>query len=262
MMTEQPSIADQIHLDGKVAIVTGAAKGIGFEIAQRLAAARATVVICDLQQDELDHAVSQSPKPLHTHVTNVTNQDQCETLIATTVQKFGRLDIIVNNAGTTAPVRPTLQQLDSDWQRVIDVNVRGTLLMSKAAGSIFIGQRSGKIINIGSLAGLAPLPASNDYGVSKAAIAMLTKTLAAEWGRFGITVNCVAPGFIDAPMLEVMLKTTRMSADSYLKRIPLRRFGQAQEVANTVLFLASDLSSYITGTTIPVDGGWLSNWGP
>jgi NAD(P)-dependent dehydrogenase (short-subunit alcohol dehydrogenase family) len=171
---------------------------------------------------------------------------------------MGSLDILVNNAGVLEPLAPTMDQKLDDWQRVIDVNLRSVYLMSRAFGRHVLGRfGQGAIVNITYIAGLEGFAASNAYGVSKAGVMHMTKTMAVEWARRGVRVNCVAPGFIDTPMAHALFDQSGQR-DRLVRRIPMRRLGDGDEIANTVAFLVSEGASYITGATIPVDGGWVA----
>lgn len=250
-----------VDLAGQTALVTGAGRGIGFAIAEVLREAGARVIVNDRRQADAERAAAKLGTDCLAIAGNVADEDECAAMLARAVELAGNLHILVNNAGVASPVRRTTQQILEEWQKVIDVNVRGTFLMSRAAAQIFCTARRGCIVNIGSVAGLGAIPASNDYSVSKAAIAMMTRTMATDLGRFGIRVNCVAPGFCDAPMLHELLNGDTSAAEASRRRIPLGRFGDPTEIAHTVAFLCSDLARYMTGSVIPVDGGWLANGG-
>jgi NAD(P)-dependent dehydrogenase (short-subunit alcohol dehydrogenase family) len=248
---------------GRRALVTGAARGIGFAIAERLLRAGAQVAVNDIDTDAVERAVAALGAGAVGIAADVTDQTAVQMLIHQAVERLGGLDFIVNNAGLDAPLLRSVEQDLATWQRVLDVNLRGTFLVAQTGGRHLLAQQRGSIVNIASVAGLAPMPASNAYGVSKAAVAMLTQTLAAEWARHGVRVNCVAPGFIEAPMLESLFSSSPAgNEDGCLRRIPQRRFGRAAEVAEVVTFLLSDAASYVCGAIVPVDGGWLTNAGP
>lgn len=252
----------EISLRDQVALVTGGATGIGKTVAQQLLRCGARVIINDVNEDLLTETSDRLGQDVKTVVADVSQEADVINLVKQAQSYWDRLDIVVNNAAVTAPICPTLKQTLPDWQQVIDVNLRGTYLVSREAGRVLTKQRSGAIINVASLAGIASMPASNDYGVSKAGVVMMTRTLAGEWGRYGVRVNAVAPGFTEAPMLDRMLSTTSIKAEDYLRRIPMGRFAKAKEIAQLVSFLCSSMADYITGTVIPVDGGWSVNAGP
>lgn len=250
-----------IDLSGRVALVTGAGRGIGFAIASVLRDCGARLVLNDRSSDSLSDAAGKLGAHSIVLPGDVSDETFCDSVPRLCVESAGRLDILINNAGVAAPVRRTVNQSLSEWQKVIDVNVRGTFLMSRAAARHFSSVRSGCIVNIASVAGIGPIPASNDYSVSKAAVAMMTRTMAADLGRFGIRINCVAPGFCDAPMLHELLNGDSVAEDASRRRIPLGRFGEPEEIGHAVAFLCSDLARYMTGAIVPVDGGWLANGG-
>lgn len=244
-----------LDLSGKVALVTGAARGIGEGIASVLARAGARVALNDL-----DHTVSRTAEriPGAIGITgNVSEVDDAAHIVESVLDSFGRFDILVNNAGISGPRGGLKRTGLSDWQHVFDVNLRGTFLMSRAAAPLMAGQNAGRIINIASITGLVGFPGSHAYGVSKAAVVMLTQTMSIELARSGVTVNAIAPGIIQAPMLDAVSEQGRRDAD--LKaRIPLGHFGLPEDIGRAVAFLASPLARYITGVTLPVDGGWVA----
>ena len=249
-------------LTGHKALVTGAAGGIGLAIARRLAALGALVVAADLDGDRLTRAVADgAPMAPRALAGDISTESGADRLVDCAVDEFGWLDILVNNAGVSEPLASTVDQDLGDWQRVIDVNLRGTYLMSRAFGRHVLGRAGrGAIVNISSIAGIEGYPASNAYGVSKAGIAYMTQSMATEWARRGVRVNCVAPGYIDAPMAHALFNEG-VKREQLEKRVPMRRLGEAGEVAEAVAFLASDAASYITGVVLPVDGGWCSYGG-
>jgi NAD(P)-dependent dehydrogenase (short-subunit alcohol dehydrogenase family) len=246
-----------IDLSGRTALVTGAARGIGFGIAEMLARAGARVAVNDISLDDATSAAARIGPSALAIAGDVSSETDADAIIAA-ANAQGDLDILVNNAGVSEPLAGIRRQQVEDWQRVIDVNLRGTYLMCRALARARTG-RPGAIVNIASVAGLAGFPASHGYGVSKAAIVMLTKTLACEFARYHVRVNAVAPGVIDAPMLAE-ISSTPASHAALLQRVPMGRLGGTHEIGATVAFLCSDAASYITGAIVPVDGGWLA-WG-
>ena len=248
--------------DGRVALVTGSATGLGLAIARRLQQGGARVVLNDVNEGALAATAAALGATTLALRADIAQESEANELVESVLARCGRLDLAVNNAAVNAPPMPTLEQTLADWQRTMDVNLRGTFLVARAAGRHMVARRAGCIVNVSSLAAIRAFPASNDYGVSKAAVAMLTQTLAAEWGRHGVRVNAVAPGFTDAPMLARMFAASPRPPEDYLRRIPLRRLGRAEEIAELVAFLGSERASYITGAVIPIDGGWSANGGP
>lgn len=246
-----------IDLGGRIALVTGAGSGIGLAIASILTSVGARVAVNDIDSDAAVKTAGEIGGGAFAVSGNVADEAQVEAMLSRTVGTVGQIDVLVNNASIAEKITSIRSQQVDDWQRVIDVNLRGTYLMSRAAARVMIPQRSGVIINVASIAGLTSFPSSHAYGVSKAAVVMMTKTLATELARHAIRVNAVAPGVIDAPMLEQMSGTGDRLPKT-VARVPLGRLGTSADVGRAVAFLASDAASYITGAVLPVDGGWLA----
>ena len=243
----------------KTILITGAARGIGLATAKLMLSRGWQVAMLDRDVDELAIA-SEGLAGAVPFICDVSIAEQVEATIPAILQKFGQLDAVVNNAGVPAPVVGTRRQNADTWQRVMDVNLRGVFLVSQAASKIL--GRDGGIVNIASAAGICPQTASNDYGVSKAGVIMMTRTMACDLARYGIRVNAVAPGFIVAPMSQDMLDD--MGAERievFRRRAPMGRFGTPEDIGNAVLFLLSDRSSFVTGAVLPVDGGWTAYGG-
>jgi 3-oxoacyl-[acyl-carrier protein] reductase len=240
-----------MDLAEKVAVITGAAKGIGAAAADLISEKGAAVIIADIQlekaQEFAEKLLSKGRRAYAVHV-DISKEESVEHLISTAVHVFGKLDILVNNAGiiSTSPISDLSIE---DWDQVIDVNLRGTFLCSKAAVTEMIKNRQGKIINIASMAGqIGGLKVSPDYTASKAGIIGIAKSFARYGAPYGINVNAVAPGFIETEM-------TKGRDDP--SSVPLGRLGTPEDVAKVVYFLASSMSDYITGATIDVNGGLL-----
>lgn len=251
------------RLEGKAALVTGAAGGIGLAIARRLAADGARVAIADRDAARLQAAIAELPAGAVALVADISSEAGVDAMMADAVARLDRIDILVNNAGIPEPIARTVDQKLADWERVIDINLRGTYLACRAFGRHVLPRRAGGVVvNIGSVAGLGGIPGSNAYGVSKAAIPQLTRNLACEWAARGVRVNCVAPGYIDAPMAHEMFANVHVDRGRIEQRLPMQRLGQADEIAAAVSFLVSSEASYITGVTLPVDGGWCAYGGP
>lgn len=244
-----------MELENKVAIVTGAARGIGRTIAQKLSQKGAAVLICDLVEDVLTTAEelrSEGANVLPLQV-DVTDSEAVKSMVQTAIDELGRVDILVNNAGI---VRDSLlvRMKESDWDLVIAVNLKGTFNCTKAVARPMMKQRAGKIVNISSVMGIMGNVGQANYSASKAGIIGLTKSAAKELGRRGINVNAVAPGFIMSRMTESLPEAEKKKA---LSAIPLGIMGTQEDVADAVVFLVSDAARYITGQVIQVDGGMV-----
>jgi len=251
------NVKDLFDLAGQTAIVTGGSRGIGKEMAEGLAEAGANLVLCARRAEWLDETVDEFSKrrfAVEGVVCDVSKPEQVQAVIDKTVRRFGKVDILVNNAGVSWGAMPEDMTLDQ-WQKVIDVNLTGCFLFAQAAGREMLKQNSGSIINIASIAGMtssANGPFYAGYAASKAGLIGLTRELAASWGRRGIRVNAIAPGFFHSRLADAVI-------DIYERQIQennvIPRIGSEGELKGVAVFLASDASSYITGQTIVVDGG-------
>jgi len=240
-----------MNFKDKVVLVTGSARGIGRRIAERFAEAGARVVISDLDQTTVEEVARTIGGGAVGIRANVTQAEEVAALVDKTVNDLGRIDIVVNNAGIT---RDTLmmRMSEADWDMVLDINLKGAFLVTKSAGRVMMKQRSGRIVNISSVVGLTGNAGQANYSASKAGLIGLTKSAAKELAPRGITVNAVAPGFIETEMTAAMPESAR---EAFLARVLISRAGQADDVASAVMFLASDEASYITGQVLTVDGG-------
>ena len=248
------------RLEGRSALVTGAARGLGRAIALALADAGADIVLGLREQGTAD-ALEREIQGMGRHVLSVPmdvrDLAQIGPAVDAAVDRFGRLDILVNNAGL-GPSNLAEDVTEADFDLTMDVNVKGSFFASQAAGRVMIRQGGGRIINLSSQAGFVALPTEAIYCASKAAVAHLTKCLAVEWGRYGITVNAVAPTFIRTDGTAEALSDPAFEADVVERIAALHRIGQPMDVAGAVVFLASPAASLITGTTTLIDGGWTA----
>jgi 3-oxoacyl-[acyl-carrier protein] reductase len=246
-----------IDLKGKVAVVTGAARGIGKAIAEKLAEAGATIVVSDIIVEAGQETAKELSEKYGVEAifaeANVTLAEDNKRLVDTAVEKFGSIDIMVNNAGVTKDGL-FARMKEKDFELVLDINLKGAYLGSQAAYLKMMKQRSGTIINMASVIGLVGNLGQANYAASKAGLIGMTKSIAAEAAKRGVRCNAVAPGYIKSDMTDLLKEEVR---DEIIKKVPMDRMGSVEDVANAVLFLASDLSTYITGKTITVDGGMV-----
>lgn len=240
-----------MDFNGKVALITGGARGIGKAIATRLSEEGASIAICDIVLEEAQRAASELKTKAIGLRADVSNSSDVAKLFEDVIKEFGRLDILVNNAGITRDAL-LLRMKEEDWDSVIDINLKSVFLCSKEAVKIMSKQRYGRIVNIASVVAFMGNPGQANYSASKAGIVGLTKTIAREYASRSITVNAVAPGFITTPMTDALPENVKAEM---LKSIPIGRFGSPLEVADAVCFLASEGAGYITGQVIHVNGG-------
>ena len=250
----------RFDLTGQVALVTGAARGLGRAISLALANAGCDVALGlrDINaHGDLPAAIESLGRAALPLQMDMTDLAQISKAVDESVARFGRLDILVNNAGI-APGNLAEDVREDDFDQTIAINLKGTFFASQAAGRVMIGRRYGRIINMSSQAGFAALPTESVYCMTKAGIAHLTKCLAVEWGKYNINVNAVAPTFIHTPGTEEALADPAFEADVVERIAALHRIGEPMEVAGAVVFLASPAASLITGHTLLIDGGWTA----
>jgi len=255
-------VSDRFSLDGRVAIITGGGTGIGKSMAIEFARAGADVAIASRKLEHLEPVakeVEKLGKRTFAMAVDVRQEDQVQALVERAVKEFGRLDIMVNNAGASFRAKPEDISING-WNTVVQINLNGVFLGSKWAVKHMIPQGGGVIINIASIAGVYGATMMSHYGASKAAVMNLTKAHAVAWAKHGIRVNCIAPGPVETEgYIEVLTKMDKAAADKAYKavasRVALQRWGKVQEIAYPAVFLASDAASFITGETIVIDGG-------
>jgi NAD(P)-dependent dehydrogenase (short-subunit alcohol dehydrogenase family) len=253
------SKAYDFRLDGKVAIITGASRGIGQAIAEAYAAQGAIVVLASRKQDELDkvaNAIRAAGGQALAVAAHTGEQASIAALLAQALETYGGVDILVNNAGTNPHFGGILTAEESHWQKILDVNLVGYFRMVKACLGSMRARGSGKIINMASVAGLRPLPGMGVYGVSKAGVLMLTQVLAAELASDNIQVNAIAPGFVKTKFSSVLWQTPEIY-EAVMRAIPQARMAEAGELAGIALYLASPASAFTTGSVFVIDGGQL-----
>jgi NAD(P)-dependent dehydrogenase (short-subunit alcohol dehydrogenase family) len=246
-------------LDGKVALVTGASRGIGAAAARALADAGCDVVLASRDKVALEKVAGQierSGRRAVVHPIDLQRVDAIPALFEHVVQAFGRLDVLLNNAGTNVR-RPAVEFGEADWDTVINLNLRAAFFCAQAAGRIMVPRRSGKVVNVASIASRVGLPTGAIYAAAKGGLAAFTRTLAVEWAPHNVQVNAIGPGYIRTALTEPLFASAEW-VERVTRRIPTARTGEVADLIGTILFLASPASDYVTGQTIYVDGGWTA----
>ncbi|MFH1462487.1 MAG: SDR family NAD(P)-dependent oxidoreductase [bacterium] len=251
-----------LDLTGKVAVVTGARRGMGKSHALLLAKAGAKVVVSDVSEEECQAVVEKIEKNKGEALAvkcDVTKKQEVDNMIRLVLEKWGRIDILVNNAGIVE-FKPFLDLTEEEWDRTLDINLKGYFLCAQAAAREMAKQKEGVIVNVasvemGQVGG--GMPGIVHYCASKGGVVAMTEALAVEFAPFNIRVNAIAPGAIDTPMAEATKQDPKV-LEGVLAKVPMKRMGRPEEVSNLILFLASDASSYMTGSTVVIDGGWLA----
>jgi NAD(P)-dependent dehydrogenase (short-subunit alcohol dehydrogenase family) len=256
----QKSVLELFRLDGRVALVTGGARGLGQTMASALAQAGADIAIagrtlapCEQTSTEISSATGRRCRGFSADVTIAAD---VERLVSEVEREFGRIDILVNNAGNN--IRGAVDQLtEADWDSVIDTNLKGPFLCSRVIGPRMVRQGWGRIINLGSILAVVALPGRAPYASAKAGVLNLGRVLALEWAGTGVTVNTICPGPFATDMNRALLEDP-VKYQEFIKLIPMGRWGELEELAGATVFLASDASSFVTGTALFIDGGWTA----
>ena len=254
------SVLDSFRIDGKVALVTGGARGLGRTMATALAQAGATIAIAARTLPSCQEAAAgisaETGREAKAFAVDVTSAGDVDRLVAAVEAELGPIDILVNNAGTN--IRGPVEQFsEADWDTVVDTNLKGPFLCARAIGPRMVRRGWGRVVNMGSVLGAIALPGRAPYCSSKAGIINLTRVLALEWAGTGVTANAICPGAfgteLNRPLLDDPVKYKQ-----FVSRIPMGRWGEVEEVSGAVVFLASNASSYVTGSALFVDGGWAA----
>ena len=250
----------EFDLSGKVAVVTGAARGLGLHFALGLAKYGADLVVCDILARELEDAKDEIEKLGHRVLiqhTDVTNLGQIDGMVEETMKTFGHIDILVNNAAVNNPQRAE-DVTEEAWDKIMEVNLKGVFFTAQRVGRVMIQQKKGKIINVASQAGIVGVPGRSAYGSSKGGVITLTKVLAIEWAKHNINVNVIAPTFTETPLSRPHLADEDFRKH-VLDNIPLGRIAQPRDLVGGVIYLASESSNMVTGHVLLVDGGWTAH---
>lgn len=251
---------DMFSLHKKIAIVTGASRGIGRAIAIGFARAGADLILVSRKKADLEHVakeISELGKKAFPIVADIGVPEDIRMAVKRTLEHFPRIDILVNNAGISPVLKRAEEMSLYEWETILKVNLTGTFLFCQEVGKVMIQQGGGKIINMVSVGAIVGFPRQAGYCASKGGILQLTKVLALDWARFNIQVNAIGPAYIETELTQGM-RESKVISENLLRRTPMGRFGKPEEIVGAALYLASDASSYITGQTIFVDGGWLS----
>jgi NAD(P)-dependent dehydrogenase (short-subunit alcohol dehydrogenase family) len=250
-----------MRLQDKVGVITGAGSGIGKATALACAREGAHVVVFDLNREAAETTARELTGIGRRALAvggDVTSEADIDRLTEAAMREFGRIDLLVNNAGVADQIVPTLEQSVQTWERVMDIHLKGMYLCCRRAGREMVRQMEGRIVSISSVAGMVGFPMRTAYGPAKAGIAHLTRVLAVEWAKYNVRVNAIAPGYVRTPLVARVIDDGKLDEKHIVDRTPLGRLARPEEIAAAAVFLLSDEASYITGVTLPVDGGYLA----
>jgi NAD(P)-dependent dehydrogenase (short-subunit alcohol dehydrogenase family) len=242
----------------QVALVTGGAQGIGLATARCLARKSYRVVIADLQLDRAQESAKELGEGHLALHCDVSSEADVREIMSRIVAAFDRLDVVVNNAGVGSPHIPTLEQTVESFERILQIHLTGAFLVSREALKLMAPRGEGAIVNVSSIAGVTGLPRRNAYGAAKAGVASMTRSMACEFGRFGVRVNAVAPGFVATALVRKLESDGFIDLRRLATRVPMGRLGQPEEIAEAIAFLCSKEASYVNGSILIVDGGWTA----
>jgi NAD(P)-dependent dehydrogenase (short-subunit alcohol dehydrogenase family) len=247
-------------LEGRRVLITGAGSGIGLAAAAAFIGFGAQVFLMDRDGVAVVKAAA-ATGAAGSFAGDVTSEGDCAAAVTSASEALGGLDGLFHAAGVGDKIATAVDLDIEEWQRIVDINLRGTFLIAREAGRHFVAQKRGAVVTVGSVLGIGGIPRRNAYGPAKAAVIMLTRNLACEWAAAGVRINCIAPGYIRTPMVETLVAAGRFDLARIEARTPAGRLGSAAEVADAAAFLLSDLARYVTGATLPVDGGWTAYGG-
>ncbi len=240
----------------RTTLITGGASGIGWAMARRFAAGGDRVAIADL---DAAAAAARAAELGAGHLglgCDMAEEGQVVAMVAAVLDATGRVDVLVNNAGIADSHEPSTQQSGGHFSRLMDIHLKGSFVAARECGRAMLGAGGGAIVNISSITALSGFPMRNAYGAAKAGLISLTRSLAAEWGRRGVRVNAIAPGYVRTPLVMALEAEGKVDTRALVARTPLGRLGRPEEIAEVAWFLCSDAASFVTGTVLPVDGGW------
>ncbi len=245
-----------LDFSGKGVLVTGGASGIGRVTAELFAERGATVAVTDIDDDKVKEVARELGNQHLAVFADVSSENSVSEMFSEVKSGLGNIDVLINCAGVSDSFAATVDQSVEHWQRIIDINLTGTYITCRAVAPDMLMRRQGAIVNISSIAGLVGLPFRNAYTASKHGVAGVTKSLAGEWGKFGVRVNAVSPGYVLTPLVQKLIDAGKVDPKVVRRRTPMGRFATPADIGNVMMFLSSSLAAYVNGAVIPVDGGY------